>query len=154
MALADAFTQRRQDGTYGTNLPETNTAVNCAGYTDRVPAADVAARATSALADYPRWGGLAAGLYAQCATWPVSSTPVPTIDPQGLAPVLVVGSVGDPATPFAWSEEMAAALPGAALVTYEGATHGAVGTSPCVNDAVAAYLIDGTLPAAGLRCPA
>jgi pimeloyl-ACP methyl ester carboxylesterase len=152
MQLADATTQRRQDGTFGTNLLETNAAVNCADFSDRVAVADVPARAAEALAAHPRWGGLAAGLYAQCAAWPVSSSPVPEIDPQGLAPALVVGSVGDPATPFAWSEAMAMALPGAVLVTYEGATHGAVSVSPCVKEAVAAYLIDGTLPAAGLRC--
>jgi hypothetical protein len=94
MALADALPERRQDGTYGNNLAETNAAVNCADYADRVDPSDVAARANELLAAHPRWGGLAAGLFAQCATWPAATTPVPSIDPEGLAPTLVVGSLG------------------------------------------------------------
>ena len=41
------------------------------------------------------------------------------------------------------------------LLTYEGEGHTAYGRSvPCIDSAVEAYLIDGTVPAAGKRCAA
>lgn len=41
------------------------------------------------------------------------------------------------------------------LLTYEGDGHTAfLRAGPCINDAVVAYLVDLTLPAAGTRCAA
>lgn len=71
----------------------------------------------------------------------------------GLPPTLVVSVTGDPATPHAGGVRLAETL-GSALLTVEGEAHGIVmaGTSPCVNDVAAAYLIDLELPEPGVTC--
>jgi pimeloyl-ACP methyl ester carboxylesterase len=70
------------------------------------------------------------------------------------APILVVGNTGDPATPYAWAAALARELGGpAVLLTLRGEGHGAYDTGdPCVREAVDAYLLSGTLPAAGAVC--
>ena len=67
--------------------------------------------------------------------------------------MLVIGTTGDPATPYAWAEAVTEQLESATLVTFEGEGHLAYtqGDS-CVTGAVDAYFIDGTVPAEGLVC--
>ena len=64
------------------------------------------------------------------------------------------GTTGDPATPYAWAQNLAGQLASGRLITYVGDGHTVYGggRSPCVDRAVDAYLIDLTPPAAGLRC--
>ena len=63
---------------------------------------------------------------------------------------MVVGTTGDPATPYAWAEALADELKSGVLVTREGATHTAYLASSCVQRAVDDYLLGLTVPAAGL----
>ena len=73
--------------------------------------------------------------------------------PRGAAPILVVGTTGDPATPYAWSQALADQLESGRLLTWEGNGHTAYGRSgACVQKAVDTYLIRGTMPEEGLTC--
>ncbi|MGV9308060.1 alpha/beta hydrolase [Nonomuraea sp. NPDC003727] len=95
------------------------------------------------------WSGL------QCAYWPVKAVGKPhAIAARGAAPILVVGVIKDPATPYRWARGLAGQLSSGVLLTYDGDGHGAYGKdgSACVNDAVDAYLVDGRPPADGKRC--
>ena len=49
---------------------------------------------------------------------------------------------------------MLSRIAGAGLLTFESTEHTAFGTarSTCVDDAVTAYLVDGTMPAPDTRC--
>ncbi|MEY2406326.1 MAG: hypothetical protein QOG39_1242, partial [Acidimicrobiaceae bacterium] len=69
-------------------------------------------------------------------------------------PILVVGTTGDPATPYAGAQAMVGRLPGSQLLTFDSTEHTAFGRaiSNCVDDAVDTYLVAGTLPAPGTRC--
>jgi pimeloyl-ACP methyl ester carboxylesterase len=58
------------------------------------------------------------------------------------APVLVIGTRYDPATPYAFTEPYAARYPDAAVLTVEGYGHTTLGQSSCANSAIASYLID------------
>jgi hypothetical protein len=64
----------------------------------------------------------------------------------------VIGTTGDPATPVEQAERVAAGLADGHLLVFDGEGHTAYSSSPCVQDAVEAYLVDGTLPADGARC--
>ena len=65
----------------------------------------------------------------------------------------MVGTTGDPATPYRWSQELADQLDNAALLTWEGEGHTAYGRAgACVADVVETYLLEGTLPAEGTVC--
>ncbi|MEU9703665.1 alpha/beta hydrolase [Streptomyces sp. NPDC047981] len=72
---------------------------------------------------------------------------------EGVAPVLVVGTTGDPATPYEEAVSLAAQFPGGMLLTYEGVGHTAYGRGgSCVGDAVDAYLVDLRPVRPGARC--
>jgi pimeloyl-ACP methyl ester carboxylesterase len=86
--------------------------------------------------------------------WPALTFPAGTPAP------LVIGSVGDTATPFVWSEALVdffdnAGIP-AVLLTYEGAEHVAGAAWPwssCVSAPIAALFAGEGLPAPDARCP-
>ena len=64
----------------------------------------------------------------------------------------MVGTTGDPATPYEYAERMAAQLDSGHLLTLKGEGHLGYGQSPCVQRYVQAYLLDGHVPADGTRC--
>jgi pimeloyl-ACP methyl ester carboxylesterase len=101
----------------------------------------------------PVFGPLLAWALLGCATWPVpaSRTPAPASDP-GAPPILVVGTTGDPVTPYAWAEDLAQQLSGGVLLTWLGQSHVATFYSACVRSYIQSYLVDGTLPAPGTTC--
>jgi len=70
------------------------------------------------------------------------------------APILVIGVMGDPATPYAAAQRLVDELGDARLLTLDGSVHGVsfFGRSTCVTDAATAYLLDGVLPAEGTVC--
>ena len=65
---------------------------------------------------------------------------------------MVVGTTGDPATPYAWAKALADELESGVLVTREGEGHTAYLASSCVQRAVDEYLLGLTAPKAGLTC--
>lgn len=101
-----------------------------------------------ALAKAMSWGN------APCSTWFGHTAQPPTaVTSTTASPVIVIGTTRDPATPYAWARALAAQLPTATLLTFEGDGHTAYGTdSRCVQDAVDGYFLNGTMPPAGLRC--
>jgi pimeloyl-ACP methyl ester carboxylesterase len=69
------------------------------------------------------------------------------------APILVVGTRFDPATPYAWAEALHRQLPTSSLLTYEGDGHTAYGSgSNCIDRAIDAYFLTGAMPAPGKSC--
>jgi nucleoside-diphosphate-sugar epimerase len=69
------------------------------------------------------------------------------------APIIVIGTLRDPATPYAWSVSLAKIFKGSSLISLDGDGHTGHGRgSTCVDDAVDAFLLKGTLPPAALMC--
>ncbi|MFF5720005.1 alpha/beta hydrolase [Streptomyces buecherae] len=155
LALGDLMNGRGEQGHYST-LQSALTAITCADYRQRYTAADVRARlpefrrASPVFGEYLAWGLL------QCRHWPTAGTwRTPDVRAPGAAPILVVGTTGDPATPYEGARRMARALgPGVGVeVTYRGEGHGAYGGgSRCVRRTVDAYLLAGTVPRSGTTC--
>ena len=89
-----------------------------------------------------------------CINWPYHGEGErEEIHAAGAAPILVVGTTGDPATPYEWAVALADQLESGVLVSYEGEGHTAYNKSnACVSDAVERYLIEGTVPAADPMC--
>ncbi|MCX4670141.1 alpha/beta hydrolase [Streptomyces sp. NBC_01381] len=104
----------------------------------------------------PYWNALApaekaAGVYGTssvldeltCRDWPAGTQRPHRVRADGVPPVLVVGTTGDPATPYEEAESLADQFPGGMLLTYEGVGHTAYGRGDaCVTRAVDDYLID------------
>jgi pimeloyl-ACP methyl ester carboxylesterase len=68
------------------------------------------------------------------------------------APVLVIGTRFDPATPYRQAQPYADLFPASRLLTLDGWGHTAIGKSACVDAAVAAYLVAGDLPHVAATC--
>ncbi|MFF7700807.1 alpha/beta hydrolase [Streptomyces lydicus] len=90
-----------------------------------------------------------------CATWPTMAArryTGPWNTPTA-APVLLVGTLYDPATPYRNAQAMAQELANARLLTNNGYGHTAlVNPSSCVNAYESRYFINGTLPPPGTTC--
>jgi TAP-like protein len=89
-----------------------------------------------------------------CAAWPSEPTlgfPYAT-NIQGLPQTLVLSVTGDPVTPHEGGINLAKVLD-AKLLTVDGAQHGTtLSRNPCIDDAMAVYLIDLKLPEDDARC--
>ena len=67
-------------------------------------------------------------------------------------PVLVVGNFFDPATRYKGAQIVAGLLPNSRLISLNGWGHVSLFLSQCMDQAVADYLLDGTLPPDGTVC--
>ncbi|MFE6102454.1 alpha/beta hydrolase [Streptomyces laurentii] len=154
LALADSYYEREPDGTYA-NLMSANAAVNCldlppafAGPADVVKAVPSFEKASSVFGRNLAWAAL------NCTYWPTPATGRPhRVTAEGAAPIVVVGTTRDPATPYKWARSLAGQLSSGVLLTYEGDGHTAYGRgSDCIDTAINTYLLDGTPPKDGKRC--
>ena len=150
LRMADFYNDRNDDGTYGTNILEANIAISCLD--SRQPADMESMKAENArlakvgkvFARYWQYGALT------CEKWPYPVvTPPADYRAEGAPTIVVIGTTGDPATPFEQAVSLAHdVLADGFLITYEGEGHTAYGRSnSCVDDTVDGFLLDGVLPA-------
>jgi pimeloyl-ACP methyl ester carboxylesterase len=151
--LANLLLERNADGTYA-NLVDANTAISCVdrpwprSLASWQAAASAAERAAPLFGASIVWGNL------PCAYWPVPAAPPVAIKAAGAAPILVVGTTRDPATPYRWARALAADLSSGVLLGWNGDGHTAYGAgSSCVDTIVNAYLISLKVPRSGTLCP-
>ncbi len=154
LALSDSYYERDPDGRYS-NLMFANAAVNCLDLPAAFSGPGQVEKALPAFEKAsPVFGRGLAWAALSCAYWPVEATGTPhRIEAKGAAPIVVVGTTRDPATPYRWARALASQLSSGRLLTYEGDGHTAYGRgSDCVDSAINAYLLRGTPPAEGKRC--
>jgi hypothetical protein len=153
-SFADAYNGRDEDGAYADNSAEAFAAYNCRDYTYDADPARMAAEAAQLAAAAPVIGPYFGYGDIGCSNWPYpDGAERDEIRAEGAAPILVLGTTNDPATPYIWAEALAGQLESGVLVTYEGEGHTAYNKSnSCVNDAVDNFLIDGTVPATDPMC--
>lgn len=155
MRLADFYNERLEDGTYATNTFEANLAINCLDTRSNSSAKAMAAQNARVLAISPFLGRY--WLYGAlgCEQWPYPIAKKPaSYSAKGSAPIVVVGTTGDPATPYRQSQNLAnRILANGHLITFNGEGHTAYGRSnACVVRAVDSYLIDGITPVKDPNC--
>ncbi|MFJ7957048.1 alpha/beta fold hydrolase [Streptomyces sp. NPDC096319] len=127
-------------------VPEDNSeaamiAVNCLD----VPHPRDARAYWDALAPAHRAAGLygTSGVTAElvCEDWPAGAQRPHRVAAAGVPPVLVVGTTGDPATPYAEAVSLARQFPGGMLLTFDAPGHTGYGRDACVDRTVEAYLV-------------
>lgn len=155
LALADMYEGRSADGAYS-NSAEALTAVRCVDdpvSTDRAELGELDTRLREAAPFLDDGHGSGRAPLDPCAFWPVPPTSTPhTVEVSGLAPVLVVSTTEDPATPYQAGVDLAKQL-GGVLVTYRGTQHGVVLTGQwCIDSPVVSYLVDLTVPEGDITC--
>ena len=154
LALDDALSSRNEDGTYSGNSTEVINAINCLDYPVEGDVASWQTEAHEMEQASPTFGADLSYPELFCQVWDHKSTRErKPIHASGAAPILVIGTTGDPATPYPWAVALAEQLDSGRLLTWEGNGHTAYGRAgDCVTDAVDRYLLAGELPQEGLTC--
>lgn len=149
LALADQYNDRSEDGTYSTNIIAANYAISCL---DSRASTNVFSmrrqnqaliEAAPTLGRYWQFGAL------RCESWPFDAKQRPTSYAATGAPtILVVGTTGDPATPYAQAQALAGKiLDDAFLLTYNGEGHTIYGQQvACVDNVVDRFFMTAELP--------
>ena len=150
--LAYVFQGMMLNGQFS-NLVAASYAISCADrpYLKTVTAYEqLAARLVKADPDF---GGISAWSDVACAYWPVPAQgPVAPIHAAGSPPILVIGSTGDPATPYPWAQAVARQLDHAELLTRTGPGHTGYINSTCVQRWTDRYLATLEMPPQGTSC--
>lgn len=154
LTLADLYLERDADGGYGQTLAA-NPAIFCLDSAETRSPDQIRTQAADLQKRFPPLGGALGWGSLGCAEWPVEAVlKRQPLTADGAAPILVVGTVDDPATPYEWAEGLAGQLSSGRLLTWEGHEHTAYGQgSACIDEAVEAYLLAGRMPGEGTRCP-
>ncbi|RKS70721.1 alpha/beta hydrolase family protein [Actinomadura pelletieri DSM 43383] len=153
LTLADEMVERKPDGSYS-NQTDANMAVNCVDKPNPPDAATYAKAAAEAEKAAPRFGPFVVWGGIPCVYWPTQTKDQPKpITAKGAAPILVIGTLRDPATPYKWSQSLADQLSSGVLLTFDGDGHTAyLQGDHCITQATDNYLISTDPPKDGTTC--
>jgi pimeloyl-ACP methyl ester carboxylesterase len=153
LSLADTYLSRTPSG-YSDNSAQVISAVNCLDRPVDLTTQQIEQSESRYEQASPVFGRIFAWSMLTCSQWPIQpEQPAPEIDGAGAAPIVVVGTTRDPATPYRWAEALAGELQSGVLVSRDGDGHtGYHMGNACVDDAIDAYFVNGTVPEDGLSC--
>lgn len=154
LRLSDLYSSRNDDGSYSDNSMEAIYAINCLDDPYSIPAEEVDAQIAEFEEVSPTFGRVFAWGLVGCRGIQVKSSEKPrTVRAEGAAPIVVVGTTRDPATPYKWAVSLADQLESGVLVSRDGDGHTAYNSgNDCIDEAIESYLVDGTVPEDGLSC--
>lgn len=153
--LADSYYGRDDNGEYLDNSLEAFLAISCVDYPVVTDPAVIAQQNAELRAAAPTTTRASSQGDVLCANWPFSyrGEGPTSVTGKGAAPVLIVSTTGDPATPYEWGVALSKQLESAQLITFNGEGHTAYGQgNECVIGAVDAYFTKGTVPASDPDC--
>ncbi|MEV8560548.1 alpha/beta hydrolase [Streptomyces sp. NPDC051917] len=142
------------------NLEAALMAINCADDPDRPGAAQVTKDLKRLRAEYERaspvFGRYRLTQLLMCYGRPKGTAFIrDRVKDVDSARMLLVGTRGDPATPYRWTVETAARLGSSAVVLdNKGDGHTGYTSSKCVHRKIDDFLLYGSLPPSGSSCPA
>lgn len=154
LLLSDAYSSRDSGGGYTDNSAEAIYAISCLDDPYAIDSSQVAAQLSDFEKASPTFGDVFAWGLTTCGGVRAKTTEEPrTVRAAGAAPIVVVGTTRDPATPYQWAQHLADQLESGVLVSRDGDGHtGYHAGNDCVDNAVESYLIIGTVPEDGLSC--
>jgi len=151
---AYAFNGMMPNGQFN-NLDAANVAISCAdrGFAPQLSYYETLAARLKGIAS--EFGAAEAWSDLNCAYWPVKAPDqASAVQISGAPTVLLIGSTGDPATPYEWAKEVASQLGShARLLTRVGPGHTGYFYSVCVQHWVALYVANLELPPQRTTCP-
>jgi hypothetical protein len=154
LLLLSDFYGSRENGEYTDNSLEAIAAINCLDDPTAFEPGEVRdtfndfRQVAPTFAEWFAWGLLGCrGLQVEPAYEPLD------IKAEGAAPIVVLGTTRDPATPYEEAVALADELESGVLVSRDGDGHTAYNKgNDCIDVAVEDYLIEGTVPEDGLEC--
>jgi hypothetical protein len=152
LKLADEYTGRQLDGSYPNNEFDSGAVIDCLdvdeprAVTQIKHDAELFEDQAPLFGPYLAYGGLTCKFFGQ--TQKVNVAPTKTINP-----IVVIGTTGDPATPYEWAQGLSRLLIHSRLITLTGEGHTGQGQgNACIDDAVDLFLVQGTAPRMHLKC--
>jgi pimeloyl-ACP methyl ester carboxylesterase len=154
--LADSLTGRDPNGHYD-DLQQALNAIRCDDRFDALQSFnDYVATYQQYSQEFPIFGAFLSASPLGCdprLPAPPVAEQVGDVHVSGTAPILIVGTTADPATPYNGAIDMQHRVAGSRLLTLVSTEHAGYGKGiPCIDNAVDTYFIDRVLPRAGLRC--
>jgi pimeloyl-ACP methyl ester carboxylesterase len=154
LRLSDLYESRNENGGYDDNSAEAIYAINCLDDPYSITADEVPAQLAEFEEASPTFGDVFAWGLVGCHGIQVKSTEPPReVRAAGAAPIVVVGTTRDPATPYQWAVSLADQLASGVLLSRDGDGHtGYNSGNACIDEAIEGYLIEGAVPKDGLEC--
>ena len=135
------------------NQAAANTAISCVDRPGLSSLSQLEKDANTLSRKYPDFGGPAVWGSLPCLYWPVKPESHPSVIHAPLAPtILLVGSTGDPATPYQWAQAVSKQLDHSVLLTRIGNGHIGYFSSKCVANYVDNYFTSLQLPKKNTTC--
>jgi pimeloyl-ACP methyl ester carboxylesterase len=156
--LADQYSGRSSDGSYMSNELDSGAIIDCLDWPDTRSVEKTKADAKRFTDAAPVFGPYLAYTNISCKylTPPTkdkltrSTNKIISIK---TAPVIVIGTTRDPATPYEWSVGLHQIFKNSKLISLDADGHTGQGRgSACVDNAVDAYLLKGKTPSKNLTC--
>jgi pimeloyl-ACP methyl ester carboxylesterase len=156
--LVDQYSDRSPDGTYLANELDSGAIIDCLDWPDTRTIEETKAGAKQFTDAAPIFGPYLAYTNIACKYLTPMVKDKLTRESNKItsiktAPVLVIGTTGDPATPYEWAVGLHKIFTTSTLITLNGDGHLGQGRgSACVDDAVDAYLLEGISPKKNVSC--
>jgi pimeloyl-ACP methyl ester carboxylesterase len=156
--LADQYSGRSSDGSYMSNELDSGAIIDCLDWPDTRSVEKTKEDAKRFTDAAPVFGPYLAYTNISCKylTPPTKDKLTRTtnkITSIKTAPVIVIGTTRDPATPYEWSVGLHQIFKNSKLISLDADGHTGQGRgSACVDEAVDSYLLKGISPQKDLRC--
>jgi hypothetical protein len=152
LALADEYTGRQSDGSYPNNEFDSGAVIDCLDVDEPRTIAQIKRDAKSfaeqapLFGPYLAYGGLTCKYFGQRQEVTISPTDTDNS-------IVVIGTTGDPATPYEWAQGLNKLLTNSVLVSLTGEGHTGQGQgNTCVDKAVDRFFLNFENPTENLRC--
>ena len=156
--LADQYTGRSPDGTYTSNELDSGAIIDCLDWPDTRSVEKTKADAQRFSDAAPVFGPYLTYTNIACKYLTLPSKNKLTratnkITAINTAPVIVIGTTRDPATPYEWSVGLNKIFTTSTLISLDADGHTGQGRgSACVDNAIDSYLLQGISPKKNLTC--
>jgi len=152
LSLADAYTGRQPNGTYPTNEGDSGFVIDCLDWNDPRTNEQIAQDAQTFKVQAPVFGPYLSYSGISCKYFTDIKRPI-KIKQIETTPIIVIGTLRDPATPYSWAVALHKLIANSLLITLDGDGHTGHGRgSACVDKTVDTYFITGKIPATDQKC--
>jgi pimeloyl-ACP methyl ester carboxylesterase len=148
LKLADEYTGRLEDGTYRSNEFDSAAIIDCLDFKDKRSIELMKTDAQTFADEAPLFGPYLAysGLGCKYFETPKATTIAPT---RTANPIVIIGTTGDPATPYQWAKGLNKILTNSVLLSLTGDGHTGQGQgNTCIDSQVDGFYLKNSIPAA------
>ncbi len=146
LELADEYTGRRNDGSYPNNEFDSGAVIDCLDIDEPRTVSQIKRDAKSfaeqapLFGPYLAYGGLTCKYFGQSQEVTVARTMTTN-------PIVIIGTTGDPATPYEWAQGLNKLLTNSVLLSLTGEGHTGQGQgNACVDKQIDDFYLTGKVP--------